>query len=460
MKRTRYSPGARPGSAYVLALLLLGVFASLAVALAAESGMNLRLADNQALVQAARLEAEGGMAYLTYLLRDVSVPSGVSPQQLLDAVAAAVQSQMDGTPNLGEDAVSYDQTSIDIPFIATADDRGFSATLSLDGEQVRVAVVGRKGTCTRGVRMNFAASSSGSAEFDYGVATAGKLKIVGNARIRGANDPAEANVLVGTYTYNQAVRLIGNCEIGGDLFVSNPEATVSMTGNVSIGGESVWGGEIYDHIHIGVGPVQLPQPDPSVFEPFATNIVDGSTSTRGNRTFSNIRILAGTNPTFSGNITLKGVIFIETPNRVKFSGNVTITGVVVTQDAGDDATDSNYIHFTGNTTVRGVDQLPDEPEFAGLKQLPGTFLVAPGFSVKFTGNFGTISGAMAAEEFKFTGNAGGTVHGVVIVWGDNEFKLTGNSYLTIDLSGGTQLPPGLVLGGGALRPLPETYEEF
>ena len=172
----------------------------------------------------------------------------------------------------------------------------------------------------------------------------------------------------------------------------------------------------------------------------------------------NIRILANTNKTFSGNIDLNGVVYIEKPNRIHFSGNVKITGVIVTEDAGDDVHDTNTIKFTGNTTVRPVTDLPKDPQFSRLRQMPGSFLLAPGFGAEFAGNFGTVSGCMAADRFKFTGNAGGTVKGGVINYGDTEFKLTGNSNITVDRSDSAEEPPGFSIPGKLLV-RPDSYFE-
>ena len=91
--------------------------------------------------------------------------------------------------------------------------------------------------------------------------------------------------------------------------------------------------------------------------------------------------------------------------------------------------------------------LPDTPEFAGLRDMPGAFILAPGFGLKFTGNFGTVNGCMAADEFKWTGNAGGTVHGMIINYSDSEFKLTGNSHLIFDRSDASGMPPGFTTSG-------------
>jgi len=449
------------GIASVLAIILLALFATIAAAFASETSLSFRKAGNVVRTQNARFQAESAVAFYSHLLRQANLPPGVSGQGILDALALRIQARLEGTGNLGAKQIVYDGTTIAVPAIATnAHGGAFSASFALNGDgDVVMCVSGAELGCTRHVRMCCDLNPGRSGVFDYGVASKGKIIMTGNARILGANDASEAKVFTGTFSHSEAVKLTGNCQIAGDLDIQNPNASVAMNGNVSVGGESLWGGHIADHIHVGVDDVEFPEADPSVFEPFATQIVDGSTSTNGNKTFTNIRIKANTNPTFAGNIKLRGVVYIETPNRITFSGNLNIIGVIVTEDAGEGALDDNYLHFTGNTNTQGVEDLPDEPPYAALKKLPGTFLLAPGFSTKFTGNFGTINGAMAASEFRWTGNAGGTVHGPIIDFGDTEFKLTGNAHLTIDRSSSPETPPGFT-SAAKLCPLPGTYEEL
>ena len=448
------------GSAFVLAVILLAIFAILAAGFAAETGMNLQKAGNLKRLDSARLEAESGIAYLSYLLKDLSLPSGVTGQAMLDSLASALQEKLNGTANLGGQLVTYNGSQILVPKIDTdGQGAGFEVALTLEGDNVRATVTGHELGCARRVRMDFETADKRSFVFDYGVASRGKIVVNGGASVRGAVNSSEAKLLGASYSDLEAASLTGGCEIEGDVYISNPDAHVTLAGPVSVGGETLASGNIDEHVHIGVGDVEFPGADPSVFEPFATNIVDASTDTSADQTFENIRILAGTNPTFSGTVTIKGVVYIETPNRVEFTGQVDLTGVVVTEDAGEDATDNNYIHFTGATSATGVEELPDEPQFAGLKSLPGTFLLAPGFSVLLTGNVGTLSGAVAAEELKAAGTVEGTVRGPVIVWGNHEMTLSGASRLTIDRTDSPQKPPGLT-SSLRLVALPRTYEEL
>ncbi len=461
-KNERKTP-TRHGVVYILALVLLSVFSALSLAMMTTTSIGVTQADNGAAIVNARMAAESGLAYFTRRLLDIPPSDGV----LLDNTADALINDLNGSPMLMGQPITYDDATIMIPTITMNDGHTFSATIVSEGaDQIRLRVSGQHGGVARSVSMSFGMNQGSSGIFEYGIASRGPIRLTGNASVRGYNEPSEAKILSATYTNDEAFRLTGNCTLDYDIYASNPNAYATLTGNISIAGYQLrwWddpddpGENIYDHIHMGVGEVEFPEVDPTVFEPFATTIINSSTSTSGNKTFTNIRIAANSNKTFSGNITLKGVVYIEQPNRIRFTGNVNITGVIVTEDAGENVYNSNTVKFTGNTSVQGVEALPDTPEFSQLRTMPGSFLLAPGFGVQFTGNFGTVSGAMAAEKFTWTGNAGGIVRGTIISYSDAEFKLTGNSNIQIDRSSGMDAPPGFS-SPSTLAPLPDTYEE-
>ncbi|MCJ7544022.1 MAG: hypothetical protein MUP47_05555 [Phycisphaerae bacterium] len=443
--------------ACILALILLAIMAALGAALAAGSCLGVVQSANQASIQCSLLQSESGLSYLMYTLRDVTLPAEVTGQDLLNALAAALQTRLNGTPNLAGAQVTVLGSTISIPSITT--DQGyFRATISLAADNVfNLTVAGSDGKTTRSVGMSINAEGGSSSIFEYGVASRSAVSLTGNASVYGANDPNEAKILSTTYTNLEAFRLTGNCHIDGDIYSANPDSYATITGNVVVGEAS--GSAIQDHIHIGVGDVDFPEADPTIFEPFATNIVDANTPTGGNRTFTNIRIKANTNPNFSGNTTIRGVVFVEAPNEVRFTGNLNLTGVIVTEDAGDNVYTTNTIRFTGNTAFQGVENLPNTPEFAQVRLMPGTSLLAPGFGVTFTGNFGSVGGCMAADAFTWTGNASGTIHGSIINYGDSAFTLTGNSRITIDRSGSPQIPPGFAIPR-RLSPVASSYREY
>ncbi len=433
----------RRGSTIILTMVFLALFATLAVAFSAASNMNLQQAKNYQGAHLSQLATESGTAYMLSALRGMSIPAGEAEDDLLTAVANRLAADMDGTANLGTGEITFDGTTVRTPMIPIdASGQSFQAAITeeLDGS-LTLDIQGHWGNCSRGVRLSIVPAQGSWGVFDYGIASKSKIVMTGNAKVLGVNDPKEADVLSATYSDPEAVRLAGNCDIDGDISTSNPASFVTLIGNPSIGGETSMAA-MAAHIHTGIGDVEFPEIDPSVFEPYAMNIINSSSQVTGNKTFENIRIKAGTNPTFGGNITIKGVVFIEQPNVVRFTGNLNLTGVIVTEDAGDDAFEDNFIQFTGNMSCQGVEALPDLPQFAELRTKPGSMLLAPGFGVKFTGNFNTVNGTMAADQFKFTGNAGGTVAGSIICYSDSDFTLTGNSTMKIDRSQYGRVPPG------------------
>lgn len=95
-------------------------------------------------------------------------------------------------------------------------------------------------------------------------------------------------------------------------------------------------------------------------------------------------------------------------------------------------------------TTAGVENLPAGSQYDGLRDLTGSFLLAPGFSAQFAGNFNTINGCLVASEFKFTGNSGGRIKGGVLNLADSSFQLSGNSPILIDHDTAVENPAGLI----------------
>jgi len=263
----------------------------------------------------------------------------------------------------------------------------------------------------------------------------------GDGTVLGVNDPSEADVFSATYNDPEAVCVTGSSTLAGDIFTANPDSYVTVKASATVAGtqDPI---ELAEHIHIGVGDPDFPEVDTTVFEPFATNVLDSGADTSADIVLENIRIPAGTNPNFTGNVIIRGVVYIEQPNDVRFAGNADITGVIVTADAGDNAYEANTITFSGSVTSKQLNVLPDLPQFSELRQMPGSMLLAPGFGVAFTGDFDVLNGAIAADKITFTGNAGGIVRGPIICYGDTEFELWGNSEVSIDRSTYGTTPPG------------------
>ena len=110
----------------------------------------------------------------------------------------------------------------------------------------------------------------------------------------------------------------------------------------------------------------------------------------------------------------------------------------------------------GTVDSASVSELPEE--YGDLREETGTFLMAPGFSTSFGGDFETINGAIAANGITFYGNAGGTIEGSVINYSDTPMELSGNNDLFFNRFADTEIPVGFE-PDIVLRYNPATYSE-
>jgi len=274
--------------------------------------------------------------------------------------------------------------------------------------------------------------------FDYGVATRGALNLMGNIEIGGASIFIDASVYIESLNDANALHIIGNSHIASDVFIINPDATVTLQGGqASIGGET--GQDAIDnHVNFGTPSTEFPVPEPNYFRHYVQNTYDPNNVLME---YDNVIIPAGTNPLF-GTVTFRGVVFIEAHNIVRFCGNTEITGIIVGNGDLNDDSGTNQILFTGTISSYPVTDLPAEPQFEQLRDETGTFLMAPGFKAIFWGNFDTLNGAIAANGIEFGGNAGGTIDGSIINYSDEPMTITGNSDLFFNRSGTAQMPAG------------------
>ncbi|MCK5114848.1 MAG: pilus assembly PilX N-terminal domain-containing protein [Phycisphaerae bacterium] len=442
------------GMVLALTMIFLVVAVTLAGVMVASGSMGLQQSVNQRESHQARLAAESGLGYIAALVQQI--PLAASEKEYFTNVRDGLNSALTGTKVYSKGSTLY----VSPVMIEKGEGGIFSAEISKSGKNFLLSVIGKSGETSRTISMEFAANSSaGSKIFENGFLLGGKLQLTGNAKFLGKNSASEARIFSNYTSHNQSFKLTGNVRIAGEMYSANPKGYASISGNASVAGVSSRCKKIWDHIHFGAKPVELPRPDTSIFKKFATNTLSKKCKKNRNKTLTNIYIPPNTNPTFSGNTTINGVVYIASPNKVKFHGNLKITGVIVTEDPGSGKSHKNSLQFSGNTKARGVESLPHKPEFAELRKLPGAAILAPGFSVKFTGNFGTVSGALAAEQFSFRGNAGGIVKGPVISYGNAPFRMSGNARLIIDRSDYDMVPPGFTNKKVALTPVMSTYAE-
>lgn len=449
------------GTVFIISLILILIFSALSVSMVTLSGTNIQLAENHYKVNRSIASAESGFNVTRYWLSNISIPGTTSPSEKFYQIACSLQNKLaaEGITNIN---VSYDSSSITIPNVTLDSENGssFTAVITpLDTETLQIDVTGVCDSITRTVRAQYGYTERGHTAFDFGVATKGPLSLSGNVELEGYNVSVEASVYIESDNSNLALSIIGNSQIAGNVGISNPIANVDLQGGkAGIGGET--GQEAIDnHVDFGIPPSEFPEPDPSQFALYTTTVIDANTDTSSDATYENVRIAANTNPAFTGNVALKGIVYIETPNVVEFAGNADITGLIVANGNIDDDSGENQVHFSGNVTSHPVTELAGDVRFDELQDKIGTFVMAPGFHVSFGGNFNTLCGAIAANGIEFYGNAGGIINGSIINFSDEEMSLSGNSRLYFNRSGTNNAPAGFV-PEIVLEYKPDSYSEL
>jgi len=464
IKRASYLKQQR-GAVLIISMIFVLIFSALALSMATLSGTNVQLASNQHKADCALASAESGLEVMQYWLSRVTISSSTPSSYYLSTIANTLQNDFSDN-SISNITANCDGSSITIPSVTLnlAQEQSFNAAITpiptpLDPNILKVDVTGVYGSATKTISVNYVFGTSPQSVFDYSVATKGSLSLTGNAEIEGVNDiSVKTDVYIKSESAILALTMSGNSKIGGSVKIGNPLATTDLGNRTSIGGES--GQAALNHVFIGADTPDFPTPNPGHFEQYVQNVFNPETDATTDKTLENIKIPANTNPTFSGNVTLNGIIYIETPNVVTFTGNSTVTGIIVGNGDYQDNTETNQIIFRGSVDSSPVSSLPDVPQFAGIKNETGTFILAPGFALSFGGNFNALglNGAIAGNGIEFFGNAGGTIHGTIIDYSTETTSVTGNSDLYLSPTGTSLIPAGFMLNI-ALQYDPSSYSE-
>jgi hypothetical protein len=437
----------RRGAVLIIAMIFVVIFSSLGLAMFKMSSTNVQLADNHRQGNRALESAQSGLEVVRYWMGRVCMPGTTAPADRFTTLANYIDTDMatveiDAAQIYDDDG---DTIAVGVPDITLDSSIGqsFSASIekTVDLDVMQVDITGTTGSLAKTIRVNYSFGTRAHNVFDFGVATRGPLNLLGNIEMNGTNVAVEADVYIESPGDDNALSIIGNSQIAGDVTITNPDAVVTLQGGqASIGGE-MGQDAIDNHVSIGDVPVEFPVPLPGYFEQYVQNTFDPAVDdTSTDATYENIRIPGGTNPTFSGNTTFRGVVFIESPNVVTFTGNVDVTGLIIGDGELNDNSGTNQIIFLGSVASAPVSDL--STEFGELRNETGTFLMAPGFSASFGGSFETLNGAIAANGIEFFGNAGGTIAGSVINYSDTPMTLSGNADLFFNRSGITEVPAG------------------
>jgi hypothetical protein len=437
----------RKGSTLITCTLILVIVSVLAVGLAATSGVNLQIADNQHWANSAFASAESGLEVSRYWLSRVRIPSTTPQANYLGAIIAAVDTDLE------TNAISnFRVTSTGaIPSVVLQPLPGYTfqgqwSPSASNPDTVRVATTGVSGLMSRTITVEYHIMPYHFPIFNYGIATKGPLQFPRNPTFAAATQGWEADIYVESLDSMVAVDIGGNANFAGDIDIGNQLASVSYSGSLSIAGDT---GEAAITNHVDTLMEQdrpeFPVPDVTHFLQYATGpVLDASFPYDGSGvTLANALIRAGTNPTFSGAgaVTIQGVLYIEAPNTVTFAKNVVLQGVIVAEGDPENM-GTNALSFQANFASSGY---PVGPQFDAIRSEQGSSILAPGSAVSFTGNFSSVNGVLAAGSLYFNANANAVVKGTMISYSGQPTRVDGNISMTFDRSAMVEIPAGFDL---------------
>lgn len=414
----------RRGFAYVLAMVLLAIFSTLAVAFASSTDLGLRKSDNCRRIGEARLAAEGGLEFAIHTMRDV-LSEGTWGQQpdMIPIVFNHLSGKLNGTSNLGGQTVSMSCGVISVPGISLSDDASFSFTVVQAGaDQLRLTVTGYSGSCTRTVAIKFNIQEDTTVT-NYTVASRSRVFITDNAVVDGDvfSTWTRTNIWK-SGEYSPPFKTQEGTTVNGKLktVMSQPDFDEYNSGDY-INGEdegldynepefAEYTTEDFDTTDYKTGTTNITTLDPPDYwlnqEPFPNPDSIRRKIDRPvyeNRTFDNVYIPVGHNPKFI-NCTFNRIIYVDTnetttleewshgyynqncipgkesysddptnehSNNVVFEG-CTFNGPVITAVARDYWWTKNALTFEGETT------------FAN-EYMPESTILAPNFGVDIGG---------------------------------------------------------------------------
>jgi hypothetical protein len=405
---------ARRGSATLIATIFLVILVSLAAGIQSTVSTSVQVTRNEQAVHLAMAAAESGAQlmknYLTGVVLDTPDEEAVFTQ-LLGAI-----DQM--TPVNGSITVEAVQPNGEVTQILfpqqsnaslprwirlhPAEDLGcfraivrkyrdagrIHAVVSVtgwDGHTTYPASNGQPEPITRTLHLDFRQYSAIPAGvFGYGVFSNGGIQIGNNCRIKGQTAADDPFATVGSASAAATtIALRNNTLITGEIAVAVREAQVTKSNNVTTG-----------DIRVVPAP-ELPQFDPSVFRDLATTVY-----TAGMRnTVQNIRIPANTDPSLGNNLTIEGILYIESPNAVTIGNNVTVRGPIIFAKR---AAGADTLTVSNNASIL---PLPEGSAFDTLRaRTRGYAILAPTANVEINNNVETV-GSIICNKFEVRNNA-------------------------------------------------------
>lgn len=428
----------------IICMVFLAIFSALAVGMASMADTNAQLGRNQHQGSMALTGAQSGLEIMRYWLKDIEVPDTANTAVKLSTVASKLQNKLNaaGVTNIAPAYNSATNTlTIPIAALDAATGQNFGAVISVvDVNTLQAKITGGCGQASKQVNVNFDFDLLANSVFNFGVATKGPLSLSGQTSVGSSDLAIYASVYIeGIGCSGNDLTMTNKTSIAGDVSIADPFGTYSVTGEASINGTT--GSNIEDNIHIGVPQVSFPTPQPENFLPYATGpeITSGTTTSHG--TFNNCIIKSGSTVTFADDATINGILYIESSANVNFAGKATINGIIAGDGELSEYDGTSHLKFSGQVFSNDVSVLTGS-EFDAIKTQTGTFIVAPGFTIDFTGQSVQLNGAVAGNGISFSGQSGGTIYGSIIDYSKDTMTMVGQSSLTFDRSGRDSTPAG------------------
>lgn len=436
-------------------MLFLMLFATLAVGFAEATCINAQVAKNDRMTHLADIAADGGMKWVRYQLGSTPLPAGPA-SGLMDSLAAQLGPVLNGTPNMGGSTVQNSGGTIWLPaanrWITLDSTLGtrFRAKITSNGTTLNVVVTGCANSTSyeKGIELQYQPSTTGDI-FAFGVASKSPITLGGNAAITGV-PAANGSVLCATSGLT-GLTLSGNgVSVSGDYSYVNP-ALVNSYGGGTIATYASTSPNFAQHVHSGAAAPNFPYVDPSVYAQYATNPYQA-----GSTTLVNVTLPPGTYSL--SNVTIQGVLYLQSPCSVTISGKSTIQGVIVSDCSSTvGSLTTNVISMSGQVTVTAMNTLPNTFP-AGELALTNAFVLAPYSSLNISGGFGTVNGSIIAGQVTMSGSASGTIYGSVIQEGNTLLSISGNGGVIINGNGPSFIPQGVNCGGDYV-PVQGSYME-
>jgi hypothetical protein len=437
-----------PGSALIIAMIFVAVFSSLGLAMLSSSSTNVQVASNHREANRAFESAQSGLEVMRYLFEGLSVSGLTTSENRMSALYTELQSRIVDAGMCGVYGI-YDSDVKSIEFYDVYLDystgRSFRCEIgqSATDDMVMIAdITGFSDEVSRSLRVSFAFEEDTDAIFDFGIASKGPIYMSGQTIVEGSNVAVESDIYIEADVAGNDFEIGNQASVGGDVHIVDEYGTFEIGSKSSVGGET--GDAAADHVEVGTDPVGFPETTVDYFRTFATgDVITSDTQLSSYDTLNNVTIAAGTNPTFASDTVINGVLFIEQPNTVTFASKVDVYGIIVGDAEAGTTSSSNSIDFSGQVQCFDVSSLSGA-EFEAISQETGTFIMAPGFSVDFSGQSNMINGVMAVAGARFTGQAGGTINGSIINYSDEPVVLQGQGNLSFDRYGTSEVPAGFI----------------